>query len=156
MSLGDKGARLLVWLENLAGDIVALVGGFVALLVFLIFTIGALFCVGLFYPTIETLLTNTVIVYPIEKLGDSASWIPLNRTEYRINVDNQTVVSNMPGMPFPPKTYRKCRVFNTRNWECTYSDGSGKFGMKDGDYYEIPIGKIKYVGWWRYWYHHWF
>jgi hypothetical protein len=35
--------------------------------------------------------------------------------------------------------YDDCAVLDIENWKCTYSDNSGSFGIRDGDYWEKPI-----------------
>jgi hypothetical protein len=56
-------------------------------------------------------------------------WLPLNPTTYRIA--GGTVVSNTAGFLHE---YEGCVVAMIDNWECQYSDGSGKFGARNGNH----------------------
>lgn len=66
----------------------------------------------------------------------------LNSRVYKPNVSRQEVISWMPDFDGVDK-YTKCAVVTRKNWECTYNDGSGKFGFSDGHYWNDDDRNIK-------------
>lgn len=50
-------------------------------------------------------------------------------------VEGQLVLSNVGGIS---SRFEHCEVFDLRNWNCTYADGSGRFWMMEGWYGETP------------------
>jgi hypothetical protein len=54
---------------------------------------------------------------------------------YRYRVHGNTVTSQIG--QFINK-YEDCAVLNIENWKCTYSDKSGSFGIRDGEYWQTP------------------
>lgn len=42
--------------------------------------------------------------------------------------------------------YHNCTILSLKDWECSYSDGSGKFGFRNGEYWELPVwSDVKHV-----------
>ena len=60
---------------------------------------------------------------------DGHEWLPLNPATYRIG--NNTVVSETAGIL---DKYKNCTVTSTDNWEYQYNDGSGSFGVRNGEF----------------------
>jgi hypothetical protein len=86
-----------------------------------------------------------VTVYSLKKVDPQKSygheWLCLNPTTYHIGEDK--VVSSIVGNL---KEYRKCTILSPRDWECSYSDGSGRFGFRNGEYWESPVwNDVKHV-----------
>ena len=93
---------------------------------------------------------DTITSYPIKKMNPKEAfghdWMTLGRTIYKIQ--GQSIVSSTGG--FIGRQDR-CEIFDIKNWQCTYRDGSGLFGFRDGDYYESPVdARVEYVGRFRY------
>lgn len=59
---------------------------------------------------------------------------------YQINKDKQVAIQSIEGAA--PQTFNKCSVNNSNNWQCTFDDDSGTFGMTDGKYMENPTNNI--------------
>lgn len=80
---------------------------------------------------------NTITEYSIEKVDPMQSygheWLPLNPTTYRI--ESSTVVSETAGLL---DKYENCVTMSAQNWECSYSDGSGSFGFRNGEFWRLP------------------
>ncbi len=81
---------------------------------------------------------------------------------YRPNKNKQNVVSQDE---YGIETLTKCTVINRTNWECTFNDGSGRFGFNKGKYFTDlwcdpefwgedewleKCGEFKHVPRWRY------
>lgn len=65
-------------------------------------------------------------------------WLPLNPTTYKPNVDKQQVLHwTLSDI----QTLKKCSVVNRKNWTCKYNDESAEFGFKDGQFWEVSLGK---------------
>lgn len=81
---------------------------------------------------------RTLTVYSLKKVNPETSfghdWLPLNPRTYQIS--DQAVVSKTAG--FLSK-YDDCIVLSLKDWKCSYSDGSGEFGFKSGEYWVFPI-----------------
>tara|TARA_R110002167_G_scaffold365406_1_gene589932 strand:+ start:6388 stop:6840 length:453 start_codon:yes stop_codon:yes gene_type:complete len=96
---------------------------------------------------------NTIVDYRLMpsplSTGDQPENIRGGITKYRI--DGQIVIAQIND--FPPVSYKDCSVMDIENWNCRYEDGSGQFGLKDGDYYAIPhfgperfsVSRFRYV-----------
>ena len=93
--------------------------------------------------------------YPV-KIQENDIPLPLNISKYRVSKDG-VVFSSMPGIPSGIDTYKNCTVFDAKNWDCRYEDGSGEFGVKNGDYWSIPkdleyVSRFEYIildcRWW--------
>ena len=102
--------------------------------------------------------SNTVTVYSLRNIKDNNVGKPtqLNNSPTIYAVRNDAVVSSIGS--FISK-YDKCAVLNVENWECEYSDGSGSFGFRNGDYWHLPhyedteyVSRFSYVlnkcQWW--------
>ena len=61
-------------------------------------------------------------------------WLAGNPTAYRIS--QGTVISEIGGSL---DRYDDCTIFDLRNWECTFDDGSAIFGVRDGDFWQIIL-----------------
>lgn len=88
---------------------------------------------------------RTITAYPLKNVDPKTSygheWLPLNPTIYLVG--EKQVVSKTVGLL---AEYHKCTILSPRNWECSYSDGSGRFGFRDGEYWEVPVwGGVEYV-----------
>jgi hypothetical protein len=81
--------------------------------------------------------SETVTEYSVQKVNAKDNygheWLPLNPTTYRIG--NNTVVSETAGILHK---YKNCIVMSTDNWECQYDDGSGSFGVRNGEFWRTP------------------
>ena len=79
-----------------------------------------------------------VTVYSLKKVDPQKSygheWLCLNPTTYRIG-DDKVVSSTVDIL----NEYRKCTILSPKDWECSYSDGSGRFGFRNGEYWESPV-----------------
>lgn len=102
--------------------------------------------------------SNTVTVYSLRNIGDNdpdkPTWLGNSPTTYAVR--NNVIVSSVGS--FISK-YDKCAVLNVENWTCEYSDGSGSFGFRNGDYWKLPhyedtehVSRFSYVlnkcQWW--------
>ena len=68
-------------------------------------------------------------------------WLPLNPTTYKPNVSKQQVLY----WTFSEiQTLNKCSVVDRKNWTCKYNDESAEFGFKDGQFWEVSLGKNIY------------
>ena len=78
---------------------------------------------------------DTFTLYPITKItkgrGDKPEWLPGSTTVYKI--EGNLIISN--SSLFLNK-FENCTIFSIDNWECTYKDNSGSFGVKDGEYWQ--------------------
>jgi len=101
-------------------------------------------------------------VYPVGCLEQikntkcSDSWVALNRTTYKVLIEQQQVISWMPDVDLPPDSLHNCVVRDRENWKCEYRDSSAKLYMIDGSFREESQQKyitpvIRYVSSWRWW-----
>ena len=104
-------------------------------------------------------LGNEVTVYPlicsglIQEGKCKGYLITGNKSAYKIFPERQTVVHLYPNISPEPMKFTNCAVANSQNWKCTYDDGSGSFGFREGIYWQSsPYEKIIYVSGWRWWY----
>jgi len=93
---------------------------------------------------------SMVTEYPLLKVNPKKSygheWLTLNPTTYRIGDDS--VTSETAGIL---TKHEKCVILSPDNWECQYSDGSGRFGFRDGTFWAEPTtANIKYVSRFKY------
>lgn len=58
-------------------------------------------------------------------------------------VEGQTVLRNVGGLV---SRQENCEVFDLKNWNCTYKDGSGWFLMRDGRYHESNFESDMFPG----------
>jgi len=69
-------------------------------------------------------LGSKVTVYPLQRVDPDTHYghnrMALNSTTYRINAND--VVGKTAGIV---TKYEDCAALNTKDWSCTYSDGSG-------------------------------
>ena len=83
---------------------------------------------------------NTVTEYSLQKVDPKESyghdWLPLNPTTYRVG--NNSVTSETVGIL---DKYDDCKIMSLENWECKYSDGSGNFGFRNGDFWRLEWNK---------------
>lgn len=89
--------------------------------------------------------SNTVTVYSLRNIGDNGDGRPtqIDFSPTIFAVRNDVVVRS--GGSFISK-YDQCAILNVENWTCEYSDGSGSFGFKNGDYWHFPHSEdTKYV-----------
>lgn len=56
--------------------------------------------------------------------------LPNGVTDYRIS-STKVISKNGPFI----SEYEDCTVFDVNNWSCTFSDNSGGFGVRQGNYY---------------------
>ena len=80
---------------------------------------------------------DTVTVYPLRSVDPETHYghnqMTLNPTTYQIG--QNVVVAEILGNV----TRREdCTVFDRTNWECRYSDSSGRFGMRRGAFWADP------------------
>lgn len=100
---------------------------------------------------------GTITAYPITetKSEDPLPWLALNPTTYSRQGDS--IVSNTIGIL---SRYDRCVVADIENWECTFDDGSGQFGFRQGSHWRDPVFDDVYVGRLEYnvlrcrWHHH--
>jgi hypothetical protein len=63
-------------------------------------------------------------------------WMTGGITHYKIQ--GEKVVANHGSYI---DKYEDCTVFDDDHWKCTYSDGSGSFGVRNGDFWRRPEWK---------------
>lgn len=68
-------------------------------------------------------------------------WLPLNPTTYKPNYNKQQVLHWTLN---DIETLTKCSVADRKNWTCKYNDESAEFGFKNGQFWEISLGKNIY------------
>lgn len=74
-----------------------------------------------------------VTVYPVTTAPDGRP-LPLNPSVYRIDVQNQSVITWTPAVNEAPRRLVKCAVRDAYNWSCEYPDASGTVEMQAGAY----------------------
>ena len=77
--------------------------------------------------------------------GEDGEWIPLNRTVYKVNPAEQTIIYWAPGIYEVPNKLVNCIVRDRKNWVGEYLDGSGKVMMENGREVSDQEGII-YIG----------
>lgn len=91
----------------------------------------------------------TITEYSLQRVDPKTyghEWLPLNPIIYKIK--QNTVTSMTVGLL---SKYKDCTVMSVKDWECRFSDGSGSFGFRNGDYWEYPINKdVQHVSQLRY------
>jgi hypothetical protein len=101
--------------------------------------------------------TNEVTVYELSCLDFNKSLPNCKKTTLKPRVfrafpDQQTIVSQVEGMP--PISLNKCSVRDYKNWTCQLDTGFSEknYIMTDGDLYESPISSFSLVvSKWRWW-----
>lgn len=90
--------------------------------------------------------SDTAVAYQLTPTSSSQKHFPkmrsLSPTTYRIS--GQIVVGQIGN--FEPKRYTDCAVIDIDNWTYEYDDKSGKFGFRDGDYYEESRDRTSIIG----------
>lgn len=80
---------------------------------------------------------STITEYSLQKVNPKDSyghdWLPLNPTTYRVG--NNSVASETAGIL---DKYDNCTTISVESWECKYSDGSGSFGFRNGEFWRDP------------------
>ena len=79
---------------------------------------------------------STITEYTLLKSTTTQEWYPGNPTTY--HVGENSVTSETAGSL---GKYDNCIILSVRNWECTYSDGSGSFGFRNGEFWRYPQWK---------------
>ena len=83
---------------------------------------------------------QTVTGYSLQKVNSAKNyghdWLPLNPSTFTVR--ERTVVSNTIGSL---SKYKDCIIQSPEDWECRYSDGSGRVGFRGGDYWLSPLHK---------------
>ena len=82
---------------------------------------------------------DTLYVYSVyikTEKDEGPDRIPINISLYRINGQ---IVSSKVGQHI--QAFDNCIVFDLRNWKCEYPDGSGRFGVNDGEFWLQPEWK---------------
>jgi len=94
---------------------------------------------------------NQVTVYPVGKTDKGL--LPLNRTKYKVFREAKFVIYWMPGFMDFPAELVKCIVRDRLNWSGELIDGSGRFMMVKGKFFQtFPVEKdIQYVSRWKWW-----
>ena len=93
---------------------------------------------------------RTVTVYSLKKVDPKTNygheWLTLNPTTYRVG--ESKVIAKTAGIL---TEYHKCIILSSKDWECSYSDGSGRFGFRNGEFWELPawddvkhVSRLKY------------
>jgi hypothetical protein len=84
--------------------------------------------------------SNSYTLYQLTKTDPGGSsepdlpeWMPGGVTHYKIQGGN---IVQRQGSYIDK--YEDCTVFDEDQWECTYSDGSGSFGVRNGDFWRRP------------------
>jgi hypothetical protein len=110
--------------------------------------------------------SGEITVYPVDCSEQfkynkcSGHWYTLNRTTYKVLVEQQQVIYWMPGFDFYPVGLRNCAVRDRENWNCEYPDGSTRLYMVGGSFHEesregnktsVTETEIRYVSFWRWW-----
>ena len=79
-----------------------------------------------------------VTVYSLQKMEPGNKyghdWMTLNPSTYRVR--DGVVVEEVAGNLH---RYEDCTTLNVENWECQYSDKSGSFGVRDGQFWRRPV-----------------
>lgn len=79
-----------------------------------------------------------ITVYMLKKNNSESTlgigWWPLNPITYYLK--DGKVISNSGGII---EEYGNCTIASRDNWECRLSDGSGKFGVMNGVYWNYPL-----------------
>lgn len=97
----------------------------------------------------NVLFSSEIVSYPTTK--DNNNTLPLNRTIYKVNESEQTVIYWMPGFSNPPSKLANCVVRDKKNWIGHYPDGSGSVYMSKGKIVPDENIDLKYVNkyyWW--------
>ena len=92
--------------------------------------------------------SDLVPIYVVQK--SEGRTFSHNKSIYRVIVDTQSVVYWYPGVS-SPKRMKDCAIADKFNWQCTYSDNSGKVIMTNG---VIEGKRLKQVGLIKYSYFH--
>ena len=101
-------------------------------------------------------LNSSITAYPAicstGTEGYSCDLIPLNRSTYFVDEENQTVHVRWPGLGLPIEKYTNCAVIDRKNWTCTFNDGSGEVGFTDGIYIDFDFNSdvvyVTHLKWW--------
>lgn len=91
--------------------------------------------------------SDTLIVYrlgeTVDRVGSQGQELPSligkSPIEYRIVNDRVTLKYRSGDIT----DYENCKIFDVKNWSCTFSDGSATFGAKSGKFFE-NMNTIKY------------
>jgi len=94
---------------------------------------------------------NEVTVYPASKTDKGL--LPLNQTKYKVFRGSQVVIYWMPGFDFGSAELVKSIVRDRLNWSGELIDGSGRFMMVKGKFFQtFPVDKdVHYVSRWKWW-----
>lgn len=132
--------------------------------------LAAVILVGIAYgwPT----KNGEVTVYWIRCLGEivknpsrpaecKGKWVAMSRSIYYVSAERQQVIYQSLG---ELRSFGRCIVIDTKNWQCDYQDDSGRVAMIDGQYQYTPNLKKwpnitldengLYVSWWQFWITH--
>jgi hypothetical protein len=84
--------------------------------------------------------SNEITAYPIKCTADLVNGkcpigraLPLNPTTYTVWPDQQFVVGELVGTI---TRYTNCVIVDVSNWECSYTDDSGTFGVTGGQFWD--------------------
>lgn len=98
---------------------------------------------------------DTVTVYSVLKVESDEigepEWLPLRPRTFKIRGDQ--IVSKVGSSI---SAYSDCTIYSVTDWQCSYSDGSATFGIRDGEYWENVSDRFsdlssrdKHVSWFR-------
>jgi hypothetical protein len=99
----------------------------------------------------EDFYNREVTVYPVSQTDKGLQ--PLDRRNYKIFAQSQTVIYWTHGSKSPAEKLANCVVRDRLNWSGESKDGSAKFAMVNGKFSQTyPLDKnIRYVSKWRWW-----
>lgn len=81
--------------------------------------------------------------------------IPLNRTVFKVSVEQQDIIYWMPDIDEEPDRLINCVVRDKRNRIGEYLDRSGKLSMVKGKFQESSsVPGMFYIKGWRWWFIH--
>lgn len=94
---------------------------------------------------------NQVTVYSVSKTD--IGLLPLNPTIYKVFPESQVVIYWIPDSNSPVEKLVNCVVRDRLNWSGEFKDGSGKFMMVKGEFFQtFPVDKdIHYISKWKWW-----
>lgn len=112
-------------------------------LIFLAIVIGFVF-----WLTGEEDTTTAYSLFPNDtRENGEPAWSPGAQTIYKIRNDN--IVMKLGSTV---SSYDSCTIFSIDDWLCGFEDGSGTFGMRDGEYFVDPPVEYDdriFVSWFR-------
>ncbi|WP_200338485.1 hypothetical protein [Rhodovibrio sodomensis] len=95
--------------------------------------LAALWGLALFFGDMTTTGDPVYELVRAPESEETPPWMTSAVSFYRVK--DETVVEKDG---FGIERFDKCTVYDETNWKCTYDDGSGSFGMDDGDFWRKP------------------